>query len=294
MAGVQVGLNSLYYAVLTSDTPLATTYNSPVAIAGAINAKISPKSNTETLYCDDGPDETVTSLGEIDVEFETKDIDLNTQAVLLGHSVTGGVLIKKSTDTAPYVALGFKSKKSNGSYRYVWLYKGKFALQEQEYQTAEDKPKFQTPKIKGTFIKRTFDNAWQKIGDEDHPDWTASTGTNWFTAVDGAAPGPLTVTISPVDGSSGVAADANLTWTFANAIQATDVTAANFILLKADDGSLVAGVLSTDSEHKVVTFNPASNLAPGADYIMVCTQGVRDIYGQNLANASIGSFTTAD
>ena len=100
MAGVQVGLNSLYYAVLTSDTPLAATYNSPVAIAGAINAKISPKSNTETLYCDDGPDETVTSLGEIDVEFETKDIDLNTQAVLLGHSVTGGVLIKKSTDTA--------------------------------------------------------------------------------------------------------------------------------------------------------------------------------------------------
>ena len=131
-------------------------------------------------------------------------------------------------------------------------------------------------------------------GDEDHPDWTASTGTNWFTAVDGAPPGPLTVTISPVDGSSGVAADANLTWTFANAIQATDVTAANFILLKADDGSLVAGVLSTDSEHKVVTFNPASNLAPGADYIMVCTQGVRDICGQNLAVASIGSFTTAD
>jgi phi13 family phage major tail protein len=293
MAGVQVGLNSLYYAVLTSDTPLGATYNSPVAIAGAINAKISPKSNTETLYCDDGPDETVTSLGEIDVEFEAKDIDLNTQAALLGHSVTGGVLVKKSTDTAPYVALGFKSKKSNGSYRYVWLYKGKFALQEQEYQTAEDKPKFQTPKIKGTFIKRTFDNAWQKIGDEDHPDWTASTGTNWFTAVDGAPPGPLTVTISPVDGSSGVAADANLTWTFANAIQATDVTAANFILLKADDGSLVAGVLSIDSEHKVVTFNPASNLAPGADYIMVCTQGVRDICGQNLAVASIGGFTTA-
>jgi len=194
------------------------------------------------------------------MEFEAKDIDLNTQAALLGHSVTGGVLVKKSTDTAPYVALGFKSKKSNGSYRYVWLYKGKFALQEQEYQTAEDKPKFQTPKIKGTFIKRTFDNAWQKIGDEDHPDWAVSTGTNWFTAVDGAAPGPLTVTISPVDGASGVAADANLTWTFANAIQATDVTAANFILLKADDGSLAAGVLSIDTEHKVVTFNPQTQI----------------------------------
>ena len=39
MAGVQVGLNSLYYAVLTSDTPLGATYNSPVAIAGAINER---------------------------------------------------------------------------------------------------------------------------------------------------------------------------------------------------------------------------------------------------------------
>lgn len=218
MAGVQVGLNSLYYAILTGDTASGVIYNTPVAIAGAINAKINPKSNTETLYCDDGPDETVTSLGEIDVEFEAKDLDLNTQAALLGHSVIGGVLIKRSTDTAPYIALGFKSKKSNGSYRYVWLFKGKFALQEQDYQTQEDKPKFQTPKIKGTFIKRTYDDAWQKLGDEDHPDWVSNTGINWFTAVEGVALGALTVGIVPADGVSNVAVGTNLTWTFNNPI----------------------------------------------------------------------------
>lgn len=293
MAGIQVGLNSLYYAILTSDAPSGVTYNNPVAIAGAINAKISPKSNTETLYCDDGPDETVTSLGEIDVEFEAKDIDLNTQAAILGHSVTGGVLTKKSTDTAPYVALGFKSKKSNGSYRYVWLYKGKFALQEQDFQTQEDKPKFQTPKIKGTFIKRSFDDAWQKLGDEDHPDWSASTGANWFTAVDGASPGVLTVSIVPADGALGVAVGSNLTWTFSNAIQVSDVNAANFLLLTANNGLDVAGVLSIDADHKVVTFNPAENLTGSTAYLMVSTKGVRDIYGQSLAANSVGNFTTA-
>lgn len=293
MAGIQVGLNSLYYAILTSDAVSGVTYNNPVAIAGAINAKISPKSNTETLYCDDGPDETVTSLGEIDVEFEAKDLDLNTQAAILGHSVTGGVLTKKSTDTAPYVALGFKSKKSNGSYRYVWLYKGKFALQEQDFQTQEDKPKFQTPKIKGTFIKRTYDDAWQKLGDEDHPDWSATTGTNWFTAVDGVAPGALTVSIVPADGASGVAVGSNLTWTFSNSIQVSDVTPANFLLLDASDGSEIAGVLSIDTAHKVVTFNPSENLTGSTAYLMVSTKGVRDIYGQSLAANSVGNFTTA-
>jgi phi13 family phage major tail protein len=293
MAGIQVGLNSLYYAILTSDTPSGAVYNSPVAIAGAINAKINPKSNTETLYCDDGPDETVTSLGEIDVEFEAKDIDLDTQAALLGHTVVGGVLTKKSTDTAPYLALGFKSRKSTGKYRYVWLFKGKFALQEQDYQTQEDKPKFQTPKIKGTFIKRSYDDAWQKLGDEDHPDWVAATGTNWFTAVDGAAPSALTVSLVPTDGATGVAVGANLTWTFNNAIQVSDMTPANFLLLSANDGLEVAGALFIDTAHKVVTFNPSEDLDPSTAYLMVCTRGIRDIYGQSLAANSVGNFTTA-
>ncbi|MEN6349337.1 MAG: major tail protein [Syntrophomonas sp.] len=293
MPGVQVGLNSLYYAILSADTVAGVSYGAPVAIAGAINAKISPKSNTETLYCDDGPDETATALGEIDVEFEAKDLDLDTQAALLGHTVTGGVLVKKSTDVAPYVALGFKSKKSNGSYRFVWLYKGKFALQDQDYATQEDKPKFQTPKIKGTFIKRTYDDAWQKVGDEDHADWVTGTGTAWFSAVDGATPSALSVTLSPLDAASGVAVSDNMTWTFNNAIQASDVTAGNFFVMDPDDGSLIAGALSIDTNHKVVTFNPTSNLSASTGYIMICTKGVRDIYGQTLSATSIGNFTTA-
>jgi phi13 family phage major tail protein len=156
MAGVQVGLKNLYYAVLTKDDATGVSYLAPVKIAGAINAKISPKSNTEVLYADDGPDETATALGEIDVEFEAKDISLADQAALLGHSIVGGVMLKKATDVAPYVALGFMSKKSNGQYRYIWLTKGMFALPDQEYATGEDKPKFQTPKLKGTSLMKTI------------------------------------------------------------------------------------------------------------------------------------------
>jgi len=32
VAGIQVGLNSLYYAILTSDTPSGAAYSAPAAI----------------------------------------------------------------------------------------------------------------------------------------------------------------------------------------------------------------------------------------------------------------------
>lgn len=291
---VQVGLRDLHYAILTKDDTTGVAYQTPVKIAGAINAKISPKSETATLYADDGPDETATTLGEIDVELEVKDLPLEVQAALLGHTISGGVLVKKSEDIAPYVALGFKSAKSNGKNRYVWLMKGQFQLPEQEYKTKEGKPAFQTPKIKGTFIKRQYDGMWQKIADEDHPDYVQSIGANWFNSVEGAADTtPPTVTTTPIDGATGVSVSAPFIWTFSEAILASSVTPANFFVLKASDGSLVAGNLAIDANHTTVTFTPSANLASLTDYIAIATINVKDINGNALAANSVTNFRTA-
>jgi len=294
MAGVQVGLKNLYYAVLTKDDATGVSYLAPVKIAGAINAKISPKSNTEVLYADDGPDETATALGEIDVEFEAKDISLTDQAALLGHSIVGGVMLKKATDTAPYVALGFMSKKSNGQYRYIWLTKGMFALPDQEYATGEDKPKFQTPKLKGTFVKRAYDDLWQRIADEDHPDYVASIGANWFNSVEGTADTtPPTVTVVPANNATNVAVGASVNWTFSEAILASLVTDSNFFLIKDSDGSAVAGTLSINTARTVVTFTPGANLSAATAYRAICTKDVCDLAGNKLAANSVTKFTTA-
>jgi len=294
MAGVQVGLKNLYYAVLTKDDATGVSYLAPVKIAGAINAKISPKSNTEVLYADDGPDETATALGEIDVEFEAKDISLTDQAALLGHSIVGGVMLKKATDVAPYVALGFMSKKSNGQYRYIWLTKGMFALPDQEYATGEDKPKFQTPKLKGTFVKRTYDDLWQRIADEDHPDYVASIGANWFNSVEGTADTtPPTVTVVPANNATNVAVGASVNWTFSEAILASQVSDSNFFLIKDSDGSAVAGTLSINTARTVVTFTPGANLSAATAYRAICTKDVCDLAGNKLAANSVTKFTTA-
>lgn len=178
-----IGLKNLVYSKLTKDDEVGVTYSEVKKIAPAINARISPKTEISNLYADDGAVETVTSLGEIEVELEISDLPIDIQADLQGHTVNAGVIIKKSTDTAPYVAIGFKSEKANGSYRYKWLYKGKFSLFEEEFKTKEDKVEFQTPKLKATFVKRLFDDAWEATADEDAVDFNPLTATNWFTSV---------------------------------------------------------------------------------------------------------------
>ncbi|WP_411679847.1 major tail protein [Clostridium thailandense] len=183
MAGIvnsaPVGVENLVYAVLSDEA--ASTYGTPTLISPAINVKINPKSNSNTLYADNRAVETISSMGEVDVEIETQDLPLEVQAVLLGHTLdtTTKVMSYEADDIAPYVAIGFKVKKANGKYRYVWLLKGKFSEPEEEHSTQEDKTKFQTPKLKGTFLTRA-DGKWKYTADEDSG---FTGGATWFTKV---------------------------------------------------------------------------------------------------------------
>lgn len=183
-AAAQVGLKDVHYAILLTDDETGATYDPPVRIVGAIEATITPTVNTETLYADDAPSEVASAMGEIELELNVKDVPLDVQAALLGHTLNDeGVLIKDKDDQAPYIALGFKSLKSNGKYRYIWLLKGKFSIPEQSYMTKQDTPEFQTPTISGSFVVRESDGLWQYVGDEDATGFTPEIASAWFTSV---------------------------------------------------------------------------------------------------------------
>ena len=104
---------------------------------------------------------------------------METQAELLGHTVESGVLKKKGGDVPPWVAVGFRTLKSNGSYRYYWLNKGKFATPEEDLKTKGDSIEFTTPTISGSFVKRDSDDEWQRQADADDSE-SATAITNWF------------------------------------------------------------------------------------------------------------------
>ena len=180
--GVRIGLKDLYYATLTSDASDGAVYSTPVQIVGAITANINPNASSETLFADDGPIETAATVGQIELELNVADLPLDQMAVLLGHTPpSAGIMYKSANDTPPWVAIGFKSKKSNGKYRYVWLLKGKFRENEMAHETKNDSINFQTPTIVAQFCKREYDDNWIKMADEDASGYVSTTGDNWFT-----------------------------------------------------------------------------------------------------------------
>ena len=179
----QVGLKDLHFAILNKDTIEELTYAVPEPMVGAINATINPTVNTQEVYADDQLWESVSALGKIDVEVETADLPLATRVKLLGNKIVEGVLVENKADIPPHIALGFKSLKSNGKYRYVWLLKGVAQPMAEDYSTKKDNVEHKTPKLKLTFMPRLNDGEWKHTADEDSADFLGA--DTWFEKVPG-------------------------------------------------------------------------------------------------------------
>lgn len=179
----QIGLRDIHIAIVTSDDSTETVYDAPIKLERAISAKISPKSNSDNIYSDDSVEDVITAFEGVDVEIEVNQLSLESRLILQGAKVVKGVLIENKDDIAPTIALGFKSKKTNGKYRFVWLLKGKFELATDEYDTEAEKPKAQSAKFKGKFYPRDFDGNYRFIADEDSVGVDATIISAWFTAV---------------------------------------------------------------------------------------------------------------
>lgn len=179
-----VGLKNFYFATLIKDDESGITYEDPIRLPKIISADITPSSNSATLYADDGPCETDTVLGEIAVSIEISELSLEHQAALLGHTVEKGVMTQKGEDTAPYVAIMFESKKSNGKKRYAKLLKGKFQVPKETTKTKDNNITYQTAKLEGKFVMRQYDDAWKRIADEDAEGYELTTGAAWYESVE--------------------------------------------------------------------------------------------------------------
>lgn len=291
-----IGLSHIHYAIMDSD-PVGgvPVYQAPIRIVKAMQANINPNTSSETLFADDGPADTATTLGDIELELNMADLSLDEQADLLGHEVVGGILKKKGSDNPPWVAIGFKTLKSNGSYRYVWLQKGKFQPPEQNHETKGDTVNFQTPTIRGNFVKRDADQEWERMADEDHVDYVPSIGTNWFTDPGGVADTtPPTITLTdPLDTDVGVLITVAPVITFSEALALSTINSDNIFMVKVSDDSVVAGALTMNAARTEITFTPTVALDAATAYKMMITTLVSDVAGNKLATLNTFSFTTA-
>lgn len=165
------------------------------------------------------------------------------------------------------------AKVMSGEYKKITLYN---AMSESDFELAAK------PKSEG------------EIGLELNAHWDAFDDTKDLflvedvSAISGDTTIP-TVTTVPADASTGIVVTSDLTATFSEDVKVIDINSDNFILVKASDGTIIAGALTYTN--KVATFNPADSLEAATQYIWTISN-VRDTSGNKMA-PKITNFTTA-
>ena len=97
-----------------------------------------------------------------------------------GHHLSG--------DGGKPVAIGFRAKKSNGKYRYFWLYRVKFGIPSTSLATKGDSITFSTPTIEGTVLRRNKPDGsgkhpWKAEATEGEKNVPDSVITGWYKSV---------------------------------------------------------------------------------------------------------------
>lgn len=176
-----IGLKNVVITPLTADTETEHTYGTVQAMAGAIEASVTPdNTDPDIMYADDIEFDTLYADPQLTFKLKMADIPLAIQEMLFANVIDdNGVLIRTAQDKPPYFAVGFKSEKSNSKFRFVWLFKVRAKPLTENFATKEgDTVTRQNPEVEFTAIKRTHDGRYQAVADE---------GENGFTAEKGAA-----------------------------------------------------------------------------------------------------------
>lgn len=184
-----IGLDKLYYATITDDENGEEIYGTPTQLAKAISAELSVELAEATLYADDGAAEIVKEFKNGTISLGVDNIGSTTAAALTGVTVDkNNVVVSNSEDGGDPVAVGFRAKKSNGKYKYYWLYRVKFGIPATNLATKGDSITFSTPTIEGTVLRRNKPDTsgkhpWKAEVTEGDKDVPASIISSWYTEV---------------------------------------------------------------------------------------------------------------
>ena len=184
-----IGLDKLYYATITEDEDGNETYGTPEQLAKAMSADLSVELTEATLYADDGAAEVIKEFKSGTLSPGVDDIGAAIASILTGATIdANGVIISAGEDGGQPVAIGFRAKKSNGKYKYFWLYRVKFGIPATALATKGDSITFSTPTIEGTIMRRNKIDAqnkhpWKAEVTEGNKGVSADTIKNWYLEV---------------------------------------------------------------------------------------------------------------
>ena len=270
-----IGLDNVVIAELLSDDVNGVTYDTPIALKGAVNASVNPNSDVAVDYADNGPFFVMNNRGNTELSLELTNVDPAVLAKMLGQKRSGGITVETPMDSSPYFAMGFRvwvggtDENGNKIYEYMWLAKGKFSVPESGAETKKESVSFQHKNMTAQFVATLFVPNGQDSGTicthcRSDVDTSSTVIANWFNApVISVASQANTITVT-----SAAQASDKLTITFAATTATTiaDATAnANNITVLNGDGEVVDGSFA---------IGVRGNVAP----TVVIGAGVKDIY----------------
>ena len=286
---ITTGVEKAYYAILKEDG-VTPKYGTVHYLPGLREISVAAKEEQATIYAENRLYDSENSLGEIEVTLDFASIDTADYAALFGKKIAkNGGIIESSSDQPPYIVLMVEKTLSGGVKEYLTLFKGKLAIPEDKAKTKEGKTEYQTMSLNGIFMP--LDNGiWKHSVKTTDEGFNAKThAESWGKTVllpSTEAVEKLTVTGDPEDNATGVAKNKTITLTFNNAITQFTVS-----LLK-NDFTVVDSNISINETKKVITIDPKADLTGSTKYA-VMVNGVKDIYGQVLADTII-DFTTIE
>ena len=152
------GLKDLYVAEITEDSAENYTTSKPVRLMKAASVKTKLKYTNEPVYFDDVQDDSDNDFEEGTIEIEGDYLSRKIREMIRGHKNLGGMTVTNADDKAKDVAIGYRTKLTNGLYKFYWWYRVNFGEEEdEEAETIAKKGKRQNAKIKGTIIPRKKD-----------------------------------------------------------------------------------------------------------------------------------------
>lgn len=184
-----IGLDRLFYANITEDADGIETYGTPKILAKAMTAELSVELMEAILYADDGASEVVKEFKSGTLTLGIDDIGSLVAQDLTGSKIdSNNVVVSRSEDGGNPVAIGFRAKKSNGKYRYFWLYRVIFSIPTTNLATKGDSITFSSPTIEGTVFRRNKldgenKHPWKSEVTEGDNGVSQETTGKWFSSV---------------------------------------------------------------------------------------------------------------
>ena len=133
------GIRGLVAAEVITDDADAFTCGTPFPIAGVAELTRTTDASSEAHYYDNLPAVVIDSVASDEVTITTSAIPFDAFAKITGqyYDEANGMLVEGERESK-YFAIGYITKKTNGTEVFVWRLKGKFNIPDNTHATEND------------------------------------------------------------------------------------------------------------------------------------------------------------